>query len=126
MENSNQVVTTKVKIDLDVQMTSLAEKTGSGFCGYFPDATKYKDLVAVFGRPNLEPSGDGKVKYQWVGFINGMPFRIYDYKSGAEAPGEVDSWHIGGRGKIATLVVAYFEAVKANNKARKAASSNCK
>ena len=43
---------------------------GSGRVGYFPDGTKYKDLVQVFGQPNRDPDCL-KTDVEWCGEIDG-------------------------------------------------------
>jgi hypothetical protein len=87
----------------------LEMKTGitNGTClqGYFPEPTKYTDLVKAFGKPNAE--GDFyKTDAEWTGIINGRVFSIYNYKDGKNYNGEagqetedITCWHIGGTNK---------------------------
>ena len=100
----------KPNITIAVEVTMGGTRPGTGFMGYMPTGTSYKDLVRVFGKPNIGASLDGKVKAEWLGRINGLDFTIYDYKSPV-APEECQDWHIGGRNAmIAPLIVAYFNA----------------
>lgn len=101
----------KAELDLKVEMGSASHK-GTGCQGYFPEGTKYEDIVRVFGGPQLGTSPDGKIKTEWVGKINGLVFTIYDYKSKLEPERNTD-WHIGGKIKmVSELVNIYFS----NNK----------
>jgi hypothetical protein len=101
----------KIKITLEAEVTMGGTRLGTGFMGYMPTGTTYKDLVRVFGKPNIDASPDGKVKAEWLGRLNGLDFTIYDYKSPV-APEECCEWHIGGRNAmIAPLVIAYFKTV---------------
>ena len=101
----------KTEITMDIELTMGGTRLGTGFMGYMPTGTTYKDLVRVFGKPNIDASPDGKVKAEWLGRINGLDFTIYDYKS-PSSPEECQDWHIGGRNAmIAPLVIAYFNAV---------------
>ena len=52
----------KIKITLDAEVTM-----GGTRLGYMPQGTSYADLVKVFGKPNIEPSPDGKIKAEWLG-----------------------------------------------------------
>jgi len=84
----------------------------SGFQGYMPKGTTYAQLVKVFGQPQRkeEDSGDGKVKREWIGTIDGNVFTIYDYKSDV-APEQNTDWHIGGKkASIAGIVASYFRS----------------
>ena len=102
----------KTTITLEVEVTMGGTRLGTSFMGYMPTGTNYKDLVRVFGSPNMGASLDGKVKAGWVGRMNGLDFTIYDYKSPV-SPEECQDWHIGGRNAmIAPLLVAYFNASK--------------
>jgi len=87
---------------------------GTGFVGYMPDGTTYKELVRVFGKPQQGLSADGKIQAEWTGSINGLPFTIYDYKA-ETGPKANRDWHIGGRTHlVATLLSAYFKSAKNN------------
>lgn len=102
---------TKITLDLEVRMGG-TKPVGTGLLGYFPDGTKYGELVRVFGEPLRGASPDGKVKAEWRGTINGFEFTIYDYKSPVE-PKDCTDWHIGGRNRLAMdLLIAYYRASK--------------
>ena len=67
---------------------------GSSLAGYV--TVSYADLVRVLGEP-MGPSGDGKVKAEWIiKFRDGKVATIYDYKSDLD-PVNHTAWHIGGR-----------------------------
>ena len=94
-------------LDLNVTMGGVSHN-GTGLQGYFPEGTRYEDIVRVFGEPQFGKSPDGKIKVEWVGQINGMVFTIYDYKSRIEPERNTD-WHIGGKLRFtADLVNFYF------------------
>lgn len=102
-----------VEMDIEVVMGHPASRTGTGLQGYLPKGTRYEEIVAVFGAPQLGESDDHKVKAEWYGILNGLVFTIYDYKSDV-APERNTEWHIGGNQRmIADLVAGYFrEALK--------------
>lgn len=100
----------KVKLDLQLTMGDV-DPRGTGFQGYLPEGTTYRDIVRVFGEPQLGESDDKKIKAEWVGKINGLIFTIYDYKSKV-VPEENTDWHIGGKVKlVAELVNEYFKVL---------------
>ena len=105
----------KATVDLNVSMGGVSHD-GTGCQGYLPEGTRYRDIVCVFGQPQLGKSPDGKIQVEWIGKINGLVFTIYDYKSKV-APQENIDWHIGGKvGFAADLVKIYFFAeVSAGN-----------
>ena len=101
----------KTTITLEIEVTMGGIRPGTSFMGYIPNGTSHKDLVRVFGKPNIDALLDGKVKAQWLGRLNGLDFTIYDYKS-LVVPEECRDWHIGGRNAmIAPLLIAYFTAI---------------
>jgi len=63
----------------------------------------YDDLVKILGEPtwknkNLNPYSEGgdKVRAEWIILVEGIPIRIYDYKS--DVPLEKETrWSIGAR-----------------------------
>lgn len=70
---------------------------------------RYFDLVHCFGEPNLEESGDGKVRAEWdLEFEdedgNLIVATIYDWKESKPIE-EVTDWHIGGHGFKSTFMV---------------------
>lgn len=104
MEN----VMVNLNLEIAVKMGRF-DRDHSGCVGYFPDGTTYKDLVKVFGEPQVTNARDGKTQVEWIGKINGMAFTVYDYKSDGSFKDNRD-WHIGGYEKIcADLVKVYFE-----------------
>ena len=96
-----------MNLELTVKMGK--HEFGGSLMGYLPNCT-YDTLVKVFGKPQFpKTSGDGKVKKEWHGKINGLNFTIYDYKSEISYKKNLD-WHIGGDSKmVADLVTEYFE-----------------
>ena len=54
-------------------------------------------LLAMFGAPNGPPGdGDGKTKWQWTLELDtGEMVCIWDWKTFASRPQDVDSWSIG-------------------------------
>ncbi len=111
--NTQTIVKVNIDVVLDVRMG-----IGSAFCemfetsqqGRFPEGTRYKDLVKIFGEPQFGESIDGKIQVEWVGKINGSIFTIYDYNSKVN-PKQNTDWHIGGKHAMtADLVKAYFAA----------------
>lgn len=70
----------------------------------------YDEVVAVFGEPHVEGSGDDKIQVEWKFAFNdtGDIFTIYDWKEN-DKPEDVTNWHIGGHEK-ATMerVEEYF------------------
>ena len=107
------LVKVKIDVELDVKMgtvSAFCEMVGTSLQGQFPEGTRYKDLVKVFGEPQLGESIDDKIQAEWVGKINGLVFTIYDYKSEVN-PKQNTDWHIGGNHAMtADLVKAYFTA----------------
>ena len=101
-----------IKLEAKLAMGN-ADTYGTSLVGYMPAGTYYNDLVHVFGEPQAAPPGNGKIKVEWSGHINGLVFTIYDYKSHMIPKDNID-WHIGGKKKlVANLVIAYFkEAMK--------------
>lgn len=83
--------------------------------GYFPEPTKYSDLVKVFGKPNAK-GDDYKTDAEWQGVINGNVFTIYNYKTGKNyngssgtATSKITTWHIGGNNsQVRYDLVEYF------------------
>lgn len=65
---------------------------------------EYADLCELFGAPD-GPSGDGKVKAEWILRTPEGVGSIYDYKSDI-APENNTDWHIGGN----SLIAGYIEA----------------
>ena len=107
----------KVEIVISVEMGTCDIK-GTSLQGYLPKGTRYKDIVRVFGKPQLNWKGTkdfyrgGKTNLEWIGKINGLVFTIYDYKSGVDPKDNTD-WHIGGRLKLTTdLLNAYFQSFR--------------
>jgi len=81
---------------------------GTGLAGYME--ISYEHLVQLFGQPNVVhpdtgPSGDGKVKAEWVMSIDGIIFTIYDYKSDLD-PADHTDWHIGSKKRIVIPALA--------------------
>ncbi|MCX5784616.1 MAG: hypothetical protein NTX59_02910 [Elusimicrobia bacterium] len=102
----NITITLETKLEMGVR-----KDRGTGCMGYMPDGTRYDDLLLVFGQPQAGLSSDGKIKAEWYGRINGMPFTLYDYKSPL-APEKNTDWHIGGNNHLAAdFLVAHFNAV---------------
>ena len=108
------LVKVKIDVEIDVQMglgSAYCEMVGTSLQGQFPEGTRYKDLVKVFGEPQLGESIDGKIQIEWVGKINGAIFTIYDYKTNGN-PKQNTNWHIGGKHAMtADLIKAYFATV---------------
>ena len=99
----------KAELDLKVEMGGVSHD-GTGCQGYFPEGTRYEDIVRVFDGPQLGKSPDGKIKAEWVDRINGLVFTIYDYKSIVDPDRNTD-WHIGGKMRLAAdLLNLYFKA----------------
>lgn len=100
---------------MKVEMTKVDLK-GTYLQGYFPDKTKYADLVKVFGQPNGELKGID-VDAEWWGRIDGQVFAIYNYKTGRNFLGKrglpvekITEWHIGALSEaVANKVVKYFK-----------------
>ena len=68
----------------------------------------FNEIISVFGQPNSvippQKSPDNKVSAEWMGKINGLPFRIYDYCTGRHYRKNRE-WHIGGLGdEVVTLI----------------------
>lgn len=102
----------KVKAEIDINVRMGGSAVGTSCQGYFPDGTTYADLVRIFGEPQIQGSDDGKIQIEWVGFVNGIQFTIYDYKSPVDFTQNTD-WHIGGRFPIvASLLLIYFNSQK--------------
>jgi hypothetical protein len=58
--------------------------------------TTYDYLINKLGEPNLNPSGDKKVKCTWeISFQDGDFATIYDWKT-KEIPRDLYQWQIGG------------------------------
>lgn len=101
----------RATIDINVAMGDVSHD-GTGCQGYLPEGTRYEEIVRVFGKPQLGPSLDGKIKAEWVGRINGLVFTIYDYKFKLE-PERNTCWHIGGKMALTSqLVSLYFLRVR--------------
>ena len=57
----------------------------------------YFELVDIFGEPDLQGSGDGKVQAEWIiDFEDGQVATIYDMKEECSYESVTD-WHIGGK-----------------------------
>jgi len=109
----------KTNTGYEVRRTERGEP-GTSFQGYLPDGTTYGKLAQVFGQPNREESGDGKVTCCWAGTIDGAPFTIYDYKTDIEAEANTN-WHIGGRAKlVANAVLDHFNRAQGKINLKKA------
>ena len=109
-------VNVKLEIPITVEMGTCDIK-GTSLQRYLPRGTRYKDIVRIFGNPQLNWKGTkdfyraGKTHLEWIGKINGLVFTIYDYKSGVDPKNNTD-WHIGGRLKLtADVLKAYFQSV---------------
>ena len=111
--NSQTIVKVSINVALDVRMG-----IGSAFCemfetsqqGRFPEGTRYKNLLKVFGEPQFEGFIDEEIQVEWVGKINGLIFTIFDYESKSR-PKQNTRWYIGGKNAMtADLVKAYFVA----------------
>ena len=102
----------KIEMEVEVNVTDLnsVSRIGTSYKGCVD--VSYFRLKKAFGKPQLNPYEDSKVKAQWSGNINGMVFTIYDYKSDSSCEKNRD-WHIGGNNKmIVDLIVAYLKAIK--------------
>ena len=73
--------------------------------GFMPDGTTYDQIVKAFGEPKAQ-TDNFKTDVVWAGYIDEMPFTIYNYKTGKayleEQGKNVEAmtgsdWHIGGR-----------------------------
>ena len=84
----------EIKLDSDVELVG-THRIGTLEFGV-------DELLDVLGKPNLGASGDGKVKAEWTGTINGKVFTIYQYKDNPE-------FSIGGKdSEVADQINAYF------------------
>ena len=100
---------------MKVKMNKNTKITGSSLKGYFPEDTKYKQLVKVFGKPNCENDGY-KIDDAWAGKIDDEIFTIYNYKTGHNYLGnegkdldQITDWHIGGNSpEIVDNLITYF------------------
>jgi len=103
----------KITLRLEANLAmGRADTYGTSLMGYMPSGTYYKDLVRVFGEPLVVPPCNGKIKVEWCGYINGLVFTVYDYKSCVIPKDNID-WHIGGHDKLtADLLIAYFNAAR--------------
>ncbi len=91
-----------------VEMGGIWETSGTCLQGNMPDGVKYDDLLKAFGEPQIGASGDGNVKVQWVGMIEGDVFTIDDWNSNVP-PRENTDWNIrGGNKDIVPKVIHYF------------------
>ncbi len=98
----------EAKKNYQVEMGGIWETSGACLQGDMPDGVKFDDLLNVFGEPQVGASGDGNVKVQWVGMIDGDVFTIDDWKSNV-SPRENTDWNIGGVNKeIPPKVIDYF------------------
>lgn len=98
----------RAELDLKIEIGGVSHD-GTGCQGYLPEGTRYEDIIQVFGKPQFGASPDGKTKAEWVGRIDGLVFKIYDYKSRLDPKRNTD-WHIGGKVKlVAELVRLYFQ-----------------
>jgi len=84
---------------------------GTSFRGAIEE--KYENLVAIFGEPSREGSGDNKVQCQWIIMTPTEVATIYNWKDGKNYDEEnglenedITDWHIGGR---ETTVVGYIK-----------------
>lgn len=72
---------------------------GTSFQGYCPAGVTFDMLQSIFGI-SLDPSSDGKVRYEWnIKFEDGQVATIYDWKDcrpKENLTGE-NVWHIGGK-----------------------------
>jgi len=104
---------------MKVRMNKNTKIAGSGLSGYFPEDTKYKQLVKVFGKPNCENDGY-KIDAEWAGKIDGEIFTIYNYKTGENYLGKdgqdleyITDWHIGGNSEVVVgKLINYFNENK--------------
>jgi len=88
-----------------------------GTCYQGSANTPYFELVEVFGEPNLDGSGDGKVQAEWIlEFEDGEVATIYDWKECEKTFEFVTDWHIGGHN---TLVVDRINKMLQKNLDRK-------
>lgn len=109
MNQTAKKVTAEIELEVEMGDTCII---GTGFQGYLPEGTRYKEIIRAFGEPQRAGTEDGKIKVQWRGKINGLVFTIYDYKSDL-TPGQNTDWHIGGSKHIvAAMVTEYFMAAK--------------
>ena len=98
-----------IKYKIHNEWTDIANGTCYQGCVY----TSYFELVEVFGEPDLDGSGDGKVQAEWIlEFEDGKVATIYDYKEYEKSAEFVTDWHIGG--KDSTIVPRVKEIIKKN------------
>jgi len=86
---------------------------------YMPEGTTYAQLVKAFGEPNKAEVDNFKTDVAWSGFIDGMLFTIYNYKTGKaylKEQGKAiedlvgDDWHIGGKElAVVELVIEFLK-----------------
>jgi hypothetical protein len=98
-----------MKYKIHNEWTNIASGT------YYQDCvnTSYFELVEVFGEPDLQGSGDGKVQAEWIiEFEDGKVATIYDYKEYETSVEFVTDWHIGG--KDSTIAPRVKEIIKKN------------
>lgn len=104
------------KASLALSEASKEETDRTSLQGYVPEGVTYEDLVKLFGEPG---SGDGcKTDCEWRGKIGGVPFTIYNYKTGRNYLGmdegkdeermEGSDWHVGGKSPAAAYLVEKF------------------
>lgn len=79
----------------------------------------YAVLVDLFGEPNCKTDGY-KVDAEWIVEFMGVPFSIYNYKTGKNYIGDLEGldvefirdWHIGGYNKA--LATEFVQFIKDN------------
>ena len=71
---------------------------GTYLQGYINGCT-FRQLNELLGEPAYnEPSGDGKVNFEWVVEFNGEIFTIYDWKTynAMDSMEGLTTWNVGG------------------------------
>ena len=84
--------------------------------GYIPEGTTYQKLIEIFSEPNVKPDGF-KTDAEWCGYIDDIPFTIYNYKTGKaylKEQGKAvedligSDWHIGGQNSDVVKLIREF------------------
>jgi hypothetical protein len=90
---------------------------GSSLQGYIDEVTT-NQLIAMFGEPSREQSGDGKVNLEWIikteiinedGDIEEGLFTLYDWKGSAPSNDDIE-WRINVGGKSKSDYFNVFDA----------------